>query len=388
MPATMIAMNAQVPTQNPGKSDVDYVLVDFEPLHKQRWRSETVRLVCVQFPPHTQSLWHKHLNYGIYVVMAPLNVTEQPYGQEPRPLVQDKGSVFCRDHTKDKLLHVITSHETPLFIVEVELLKKKEDIMPHDQVALHSSTGVELLNNEPECRVRDGAAIRPGTSTPGAEEGAVFCRDHTKDKLIHLATTNELPAFLIEVELLKEKADVTPNGHLPLHEGKGIELIKNEPECRVYRFTMQDNGSEDQATTEIVVDLPTEAVLLALEDCEVEISGILNDKHEETTHRISMKVGGDVHLKAGNFGVKLLTSARTRRRLSWRGVLSSVCSCLCAFVSTVPQIHSYIFHSPLQCTGSQPARVIYICTLQKSILKSCLKIYDSTKPGSVIVDVW
>ncbi|KAG6961179.1 hypothetical protein JG688_00009236 [Phytophthora aleatoria] len=218
--------------ENETKPDVDYVLVDFEPLHKQRWRTDTVRLVCAEFPPFTTCLWHQHLKYGVYVVMAPLDAMEQPYGQEPRPLVQKKG--------------------------------------------------------------------------------AVFCRDHTKDKLIHLATTNELPAFLIEVELLKEKADVTPNGHLPLHEGKGIELIKNEPECRVYRFTMQDNGSEDQATTEIVVDLPPEAVLLALEDCEVEISGILNDKHEETTHRISMKVGGDVHLKAGNFGVKLLTSSANK----------------------------------------------------------------------------
>ncbi|KAG3112758.1 hypothetical protein PI125_g7931 [Phytophthora idaei] len=228
MPATMIAMNAQVPTQNPGKSDVDYVLVDFEPLHKQRWRSETVRLVCVQFPPHTQSLWHKHLNYGIYVVMAPLNVTEQPYGQEPRPLVQDKGSVFCRDHTKDKLLHVITSHETPLFIVEVELLKKKEDIMPHDQVSLHSSTGVELLNNEPE--------------------------------------------------------------------------------CRVYRLTLQNDTNEDQSTNEISFNLPTGAVLVVLDDCEVEVTNASEDPNVDTERTLSLKVADDVQLAAGKFNLKLLSS--------------------------------------------------------------------------------
>ncbi|EEY53658.1 uncharacterized protein PITG_07348 [Phytophthora infestans T30-4] len=191
------------------KPDVDYVLVDFEPLHKQRWRTDNARLVCAEFPPFTTCLWHQHLKYGIYVVMALLDVVEQPYGEEPRPLVQKKG--------------------------------------------------------------------------------AVFCRDHTKDELIHLATTKELPAFLIEVEILKEKVDVVPNKNMPLHEGKGIELLKNEPECRVYRFSLQ--GNDDQATAEIVVNLSTEAVLLALEDCEV---------------------GGDVHLKAGNFGVKLLSSgART-----------------------------------------------------------------------------
>ncbi|KUF83744.1 hypothetical protein AM587_10012085 [Phytophthora nicotianae] len=224
----MTATDVHVEPQTPIKADVDYVLVDFEPLHKERWRSETVRLVCVQFPPHTRSLWHKHLNYGIYVVMAPLNVTEQPYGQEPRPLVQDKGSVFCRDHTKDKLLHVITSHKTPLFIVEVELLKKKADIMPHDQVVLHSSTGVKLLNNEPE--------------------------------------------------------------------------------CRVYRLTLQNDTNEDQSTNEISLYLPTGAVLVVLDDCEVEVTNASENPNVDTERVLSLKVADDVQLTAGKFNLKLLSS--------------------------------------------------------------------------------
>ncbi|POM67794.1 Hypothetical protein PHPALM_16136, partial [Phytophthora palmivora] len=200
----------------------NYVLVDFEPLHKQRWRTNTVRLVCAEFPPYTTCLWHQHLKYGIYVVMAPLDVVEQPYGEKPRPLVQKKG--------------------------------------------------------------------------------AVFCRDHTKDKLIHLATTSELPAFLIEVELLKEKADVVPNGHLPLHKGEGVELLYNEPECRVYRFTLQDVASD---ATEVSLNLPTEAVLLVLDACEVEFTSIANDKQVDSSRRMAMKVGDDVHLSAGKFGLKL-----------------------------------------------------------------------------------
>ncbi|EEY53657.1 uncharacterized protein PITG_07347 [Phytophthora infestans T30-4] len=219
-------------TQTQSKSDVDYVLVDFEPLHKQRWRSETVRLVCVEFPPHTRSLWHKHLNYGIYVVMAPLNVTEQPFGQEPRPLVQEKGSVFCRDHTKDKLLHVINSHNTPLFIVEVELLKKKKDIMPHDQVALHSSKGVELLNNEPE--------------------------------------------------------------------------------CRVYRLTLQNDSSEGQSANEISLGLPTGAVLVGLDDCEVEVTNVSEDPMVDSERTLSLKVADDVQLSAGKLNLKLLSSKTSK----------------------------------------------------------------------------
>ncbi|CAH0480181.1 unnamed protein product [Peronospora belbahrii] len=218
-------MNTKAPKAET-KPDVDYVLVDFEPMHKQRWRTDTVRLVCVEFPPYTTCLWHQHLKYGIYVVMAPLNVVEHCYGQKPRPLVQMKG--------------------------------------------------------------------------------AVFCRDHTKDKLIHLATTSELPAFLIEVELLKEKADIIPNGHMSLHSR--IELLHNEPECRVYRFTLQ-NGIDRIA--EISLDLPTEAVLLALDDCKVEIC-TASTKQEDTTYEIALKVGGDVHLNAGKFGVKLMSSATTK----------------------------------------------------------------------------
>ncbi|KAH7492099.1 hypothetical protein KRP22_002327 [Phytophthora ramorum] len=207
---------------------VDYVLVDFEPLHKQRWRSDTIRLVCAEFPPYTTCLWHQHLKYGIYVVMAPLDVVEQPYGEKSRPLVQSKG--------------------------------------------------------------------------------AVFCRDHTKDKLIHAATTNELPAFIIEVELLKEKEDVIPNGNLPLHAGNGIELLNNEPECRVYRFTLQDKSCDDYASTQVSLTLPTEAVLLALEECEVEITSTLADTLEDSVHQLSLNVGDDVHLDAGTFKLKLVSS--------------------------------------------------------------------------------
>uniref|UniRef100_M4C4I5 Uncharacterized protein n=1 Tax=Hyaloperonospora arabidopsidis (strain Emoy2) TaxID=559515 RepID=M4C4I5_HYAAE len=206
--------------------DIDYVLVNFEPLHKQRWRTTTMRLVCAEFPPYTTCQWHQHLKYGIYVVMAPLSVIEQPYGQQPRPLVQKKG--------------------------------------------------------------------------------AVFCRNHTIDKLIHIATTKELPAFLIEIELLKEKVDIVPNGQLPLHSGKGIKLLTNEPECRVYRITLQ---AKDHASCEISLDLPTEAVLLALDDCEAQIATAVDDEEDDTTTLVSLNTGGDVHLSSGKCIVKVVSSS-------------------------------------------------------------------------------
>ncbi|KAG7396805.1 hypothetical protein PHYBOEH_001665 [Phytophthora boehmeriae] len=217
--------------QTSTEPDVDFVLVDFEPLHKQRWRSDTVRLVCAEFPPFTTCLWHQHLKYGIYVVVAPLDVIEQPYGKPPRPLVQAKGSVFCRDHTKDKLLHIVT--------------------------------------------------------------------------------TTELPAFIVEVELLKEKADVVPHDHIPVHGDSGVELLNNEPECRVYRLTFQDKASDDQ-TTEISLDLPTSAVLVVLDQCEVKLINASDNEQMATERQLSLKVGQDVPLTGGKFAIKLVSSSEKK----------------------------------------------------------------------------
>lgn len=132
---------------------VDFVLVNDEPMHLQRWRSDSVRFVCAQIPAHSKSLWHQHLKYGIYVVVAPLDCTEQSLGKEPKVLVSHVGEVFCRDHTKDQLVHVVQTAETPVSMVEVELLRDKDALFPNSHLPLHSGPGIELLHNAPECRV-------------------------------------------------------------------------------------------------------------------------------------------------------------------------------------------------------------------------------------------
>lgn len=133
--------------------ETTFVPVEQEPLHRQRWKSDAVRLVCVQIPPHTTCLWHQHLQFGVYVCVQDLDAVEQPRGAEPRALVQNKGAVFCRDHTKDQLIHVVGTRDTPLFIVEVELLKDKHLLLPHNDLPQHVARGVLCLHDAPECRV-------------------------------------------------------------------------------------------------------------------------------------------------------------------------------------------------------------------------------------------
>ncbi|KAG2813741.1 hypothetical protein PC116_g19296 [Phytophthora cactorum] len=209
------------------KPDIDFVPVEMEPMHKERWRSDSIRLVYAVIPPHMKCLWHQHTKYSVYVVVAPLDVTEHSYGDAPHSLVQDKGSVFCRDHTEDKLLHVASTRELPSMIVIVEMLKDAREYLPHDQIVIHVSKGVELLNDEPR--------------------------------------------------------------------------------CRVYRLTLQDDPTEDQGTMELSLDLPTEAVLVALDDCDVDIKSS-SDSRFEAGRTLSLKVANDVRLPLAKFSIKLVSS--------------------------------------------------------------------------------
>lgn len=133
--------------------DVAFVPVEQEPLHRERWKSDFVRLVCVQVPPNTTCLWHQHLKFGVYICVQDLDAMERPRGAEPRALVHNKGAVFCRDHTEDQLIHVVWTQDTPLFIVEVELLTEKHHLAPHDDLPPHVTRGVLSLHDAPECRV-------------------------------------------------------------------------------------------------------------------------------------------------------------------------------------------------------------------------------------------
>lgn len=134
-------------------TDVPFVPVEQEPMHRQRWKSDSVRLVCVEFPPRTTCLWHQHLKYGVYICIQDLDATEQPRGSTARALTKSKGDVFCRDHTQDQLIHVVASHDAPLHIIEVELLREKHEIAPHDDEPQHVARGVQCLHDALECRV-------------------------------------------------------------------------------------------------------------------------------------------------------------------------------------------------------------------------------------------
>ncbi|KAF1321558.1 hypothetical protein FI667_g11798, partial [Globisporangium splendens] len=195
--------------------DTAFVPVEQEPLHQQRWKSDIVRLVDVQFPRNATCLWHRHLKFGVYICIADLVATEQSNGQEPRALTKTKGDVFCRDHAEDKLIHVVSNSDHVFHIIEVELLKEKHLIAPHDEV--------------------------------------------------------------------------------PQHIARGLQILNDELECRVYRLTLLSKQTE-----KISLELPTDAVLVALDECVVKVVNPDGDKE------VHVQPGDDVVLVAGHFEVHLV----------------------------------------------------------------------------------
>lgn len=144
----MIKMSPQV-----NKEPQQIVPVEQEPMHKQRWISDRVRMVSAEFPPFTACGWHRHQQLTIYICVTPLYAYEESMGNEPMLLEQPKGAVFCRDHREDIHTHAADVGETlehPLQLVMVEIL-------PNDKltqaVAYPEDERIETLFDRAECLV-------------------------------------------------------------------------------------------------------------------------------------------------------------------------------------------------------------------------------------------
>ncbi|KAJ0399662.1 hypothetical protein P43SY_005268 [Pythium insidiosum] len=150
----MTTLSRRLSSETP--SGPKYVVpVDDEPLHQERWKNDLVRIVDVQFPPHTTSLWHQHVHYGVYICVTQVRATEQGIHDEaPRQLYKQRGDVFCRDHTLDRLVHVVSTDELPMRIIEVEILKDdpNENFDVHG-LPVHEHRTISIVHQDNKCRV-------------------------------------------------------------------------------------------------------------------------------------------------------------------------------------------------------------------------------------------
>lgn len=131
------------------------VPVDDEPFHKERWRSDTIRLLCAHFPPHVTCLWHEHRRYTVYICITPVSVVEYMVdNQEATPMQWTRGQVFGRDHSTTPFIHKATNMmDDDIKIVALELLTPYIDKNQETPLPYNPTNAIEIVHESKRTRV-------------------------------------------------------------------------------------------------------------------------------------------------------------------------------------------------------------------------------------------
>jgi len=154
--------------QNPTSAQA--VPVDKEPLHHVVFENEYTRVFFVQFPPHSQTLLHRHDRDYVYVTFGASEIENDVPGRPPSRLkLQDGESNLVKggfEHIAKNLA------DTPFKTVAIEVKRKPPKTTPPEKAERglelgHGAMNDVLLDND-EVRIRDiqlspGAMLHPGT---------------------------------------------------------------------------------------------------------------------------------------------------------------------------------------------------------------------------------
>ncbi|KAL4161779.1 hypothetical protein PRNP1_002331 [Phytophthora ramorum] len=92
-----------------------------------------------------------------------------------------------------------------------------------------------------------------------------------------------------------------------LHDTNGVEILNDEPKCRVYRLTLHEDESDDLSTT-ISLYLAIAAVVVAADECKGEITTA--DDLKADTKKLSLQIADDIQLAAGLFTMKAIAKTQ------------------------------------------------------------------------------
>ncbi|KAL0582999.1 hypothetical protein ABG067_007059 [Albugo candida] len=131
---------------------MDFVPVEKEPLHRERYCDAVIRIVDAKIPANTSCLWHQHIKYGVYICMSDVLAIEQPIGQSPRALEKHHKQVFCRNHWEDRLIHQVTAKDNDIYILEIEL-QNATIRLPNTLLQHLAHPAMTFLEEDEHCRV-------------------------------------------------------------------------------------------------------------------------------------------------------------------------------------------------------------------------------------------
>src|SRR5829696_7403952 len=101
------------------------VPIEEEPQHRLKFQNQHVRLFDVLLPPGYKSLWHSHLNDGVFVVVESAESQAQDLGGEPvdRPPRMIGETLFIDYGKKHKVHRVNNTGATPYHVTDTEILQ-------------------------------------------------------------------------------------------------------------------------------------------------------------------------------------------------------------------------------------------------------------------------
>jgi hypothetical protein len=92
---------------SPFMTGAAFVEVRDEPLHRRRFENQFVRVFDVLVPPGERSLYHRHTEDTVYVVVGAANTVQWIDGKEVTNSPVEAGHNFCGQHHSKPLIHQV-----------------------------------------------------------------------------------------------------------------------------------------------------------------------------------------------------------------------------------------------------------------------------------------
>jgi hypothetical protein len=140
------------------------------------------------------------------------------------------------------------------------------------------------------------------------KKGELLWRDHRIHPLVHSAKAKAKPIQIVAVEI-QDQGIRLANDKIPFHEHPGIQLLEKTPDFRAYRLTLVRKAPE------IVLHIPTDAVLLSLQECHVQLSNSHVEDIVQSDHTRNIKdtkyigKGEDIKIVPGRFSIQMTSSS-------------------------------------------------------------------------------
>ena len=167
--ATISAAQAQ-PTKTlalPTGETIEYVEVRDEPRHRHKFENERVRLYDVLIPPGDTTLYHRHSENTVYVIIQGSRFRSQLAGGPPVENDLPLRAAFFETQAENPIIHQVSNiGDRTARLIGVEIYEKDETITREPFTAAHSTlpAAFDVFQSLSQVRIYR-VYLAPGQST-------------------------------------------------------------------------------------------------------------------------------------------------------------------------------------------------------------------------------